>query len=292
MPATQRRTDKRTALRRTGMLQQLAPTLEHAVQHTLNVVATRNLLADIALEHRWHTAIPLRWRQSARTENRTIDPLDFTHHQSRQEQHPRILALCNLDGIAAHSAGMLIGHPGTGTTFLATCLASAACHANLTGLCTTALDMSNHLIAAAADHSRLKKLQHDATPDLLVCDEWGYRSLGQQGSHLFFQVISQRHQRQSTVLTTNVPCAEWGKGFDSTTVATAIADRRVHNSEVLMLGGSRYRRKRTSPHSRPTTAVKGAFHVSPLAPNARFLSLDERQPGPRASTCPPGLCFN
>ena len=105
--------------------------------------------------------------------------------------------------------------------------------------------MINQLIAAEADHSLLKQLHHYYAPDLLVCDELGYLSLGQQGSHLFFQVISQRHQQKSTVITTNLPFAEWGKVFDSTTVATAIADRLVHNSEVLILGGTSYRRKLT-----------------------------------------------
>ena len=128
---------------------------------------------------------------------------------------------------------------------MATCLAYAACNANLKVLFTTAMDMINQLIAAEADHSLLKKLHHYHAPDVLVVDELGYLSLGQQGSHLFFQVISGRHQHTSTVLTTNLPCAEWGKVFDSTTVATAIADRLVHNSEVLILGGSSYRRKLT-----------------------------------------------
>jgi DNA replication protein DnaC len=124
-------------------------------------------------------------------------------------------------------------------------LAYAACNANIKVLFTTAMDMINHLIAAEADHSLLKQLHQYATPDLLVCDEWGSLSLGQQGSPRFFQVISQRHQRKSTVITTNLPFAEWGKVFDSTTVATAIADRLVHNSEVLILGGTSYRRKLT-----------------------------------------------
>jgi len=103
--------------------------------------------------------------------------------------------------------------------------------------------MINHLIAAEADHSLLKQLQAYQAPELLVCDELGYLSLGQQGSHLFFQVISARHQHTSTVITTNLPFAEWGKVFDSTTVATAIADRLVYHSEVLILGGESYRRK-------------------------------------------------
>ena len=103
--------------------------------------------------------------------------------------------------------------------------------------------MINHLIAAEADRSLLKKLHYYQSPALLAVDEMGYLSLGSQGSHLFFQVISARHQAKSTLITTNLPFADWGKVFDSTTVATAIADRLVHNSEALILGGTSYRRK-------------------------------------------------
>ncbi len=245
MTASQRLKDKLTDLRLKGMLQQLDPTLEQATQKNLDVVTTLNLLADIELEQRWQNAILLRWRQSALKDKLTIDQFNFDHHKSRNEQKTRILKLLNLDFVAAHSDVILIGNPGTGKTFLAKCLAYAACNANIKVLFTTAIDMINQLIAAEADHSLLKQLHHYYAPDLLVCDELGYLSLGQQGSHLFFQVISQRHQLKSTVITTNLPFAEWGKVFDSTTVATAIADRLVHNSEVLILGGSSYRRKLT-----------------------------------------------
>ena len=170
MTDTQRLQDKRTDLRLKGLLQQLDTTLEQAMQSNLNVVATLHLLADLALEHRWHNAIHLRWRQSALTEKLTIDQCAFEHHTSRQAQKTRLLTLFNLDCIAAHSAVRLIGNPGTGQTCLAKCLASAACNANITGLFTTAIDMINHLSAAEADHSLLPQLHHDATPDLLVCD--------------------------------------------------------------------------------------------------------------------------
>ena len=82
----------------------------------------------------------------------------------------------------------------------------------------------------------------------------GYLSLGQQGSHLFFQVISQRHQQKSTVITTNLPFAEWGKVFDLTTVATAIADRLVHNSQVLILEGPAI--AESSPNTSPGEQLK------------------------------------
>jgi DNA replication protein DnaC len=112
-------------------------------------------------------------------------------------------------------------------------------------LFTTAIDMINHLIAAEADHSLLKQRQYSQLPDLLGCDELGSLSLGQQGSHLSFQVLRARHQHTSTVIPPTFPCADWGKVFDATPVATAIADRLVFNSAVLILGGESYRRKMT-----------------------------------------------
>ena len=103
--------------------------------------------------------------------------------------------------------------------------------------------MINHLIAAEADHSLLKKLQAYQSQDLLVIDEIGYLPLGRQGSNLFFQVISHRHDQRSTMITTNLPFAQWGNIFDGTTVATAIADRLVYNSQVLILEGESYRKR-------------------------------------------------
>jgi DNA replication protein DnaC len=241
MTALQNLQDKLTHLRLTGMATHLGGVMEQAAQHNLDLLATLTCLADLELEQRFQNAIALRWKQSKLADKLTIDQFDFAHHKSRQEQKTRILNLLNLDFVRAHVDVMLIGNPGTGKTFLA----YAACNANIKVLFTTAIDMIKHLIAAEADHSLLKKLQHYCAPDPLVVDAMGYLSLGQQGSHLFFQVISGRHQHTSTVITTNLPFADWGKVFDSTTVATAIADRLVHNSEVLILGGTSYRRKLT-----------------------------------------------
>lgn len=243
MSDTDRLQDKLKHLRLTAMLHHLDTTLEQATAKNLDVISTLNLLADIEIEQRWQRAILQRWRSSGLKEKLTMDQFDFDHHRSRKDQKNRILQLLHLDFVSAHRDVIFIGNPGTGKTFLAKCIAYAACNANIKVLFTTAMDMINRLIAAEADHPLLKQLNHYYTPDLLVCDEIGYLSLGQQGSHLFFQVISQRHQQKSTVITTNLPFAEWGKVFDSTTVATAIADRLVHDSEVVILEGTSYRRK-------------------------------------------------
>jgi len=105
------------------------------------------------------------------------------------------------------------------------------------------MDMINQLVAAKTDHTLLKKLQYYQSQDILVCDETEYLPLGRQGSNLFFQVISARHEKKSTIITTNLPFAKWGNIFDGTTAATAIADRLVYNSEILILEGESYRKK-------------------------------------------------
>jgi DNA replication protein DnaC len=105
------------------------------------------------------------------------------------------------------------------------------------------MDMIHQLIAAEADRSLLKRRHHYSSPDLLVIDELAYLPLGVQGSNLLFQVISARHGLRSTMITTSLPFTDWGKIFDSTTVATAIADRLVFNSEILVLEGESYRKR-------------------------------------------------
>ena len=241
--------DKLIQLRLKTMAQNLEATLKEASEKNRDTLFVINHLIQLEAEHRWHNAIKLRFQQSKLNEKLTIDQFDFNHHKSRKDQKTQILNLLNLDFVNELKDVIFIGNPGTGKTFLAKCIAYAACNANIKVLFTTAIDMINHLIAAEADRSLLKKLHYYQSPALLVCDELGYLSLGQQGSHLFFQVISARHQVKSTLLTTNLPFAQWGNVFDSTTVATAIADRLVHNSEVLILGGESYRRKQTEKPS-------------------------------------------
>ena len=235
--------DKLINLRLKVMAQHLETLVKEANEKNRDFLFVLEQLVDLEAEHRWQNAIKLRFQQSRLNEKITIDQFDFNHHKSRKDQKTQILNLFNLEFVTEHKDVILIGNPGTGKTFLAKSIAYAACNANIKVLYTTAIDMINHLIAAEADHSLLKKLHYYQSPALLVCDELGYLSLGQQGSHLFFQIISARHQVKSTLLTTNLPFAEWGNVFDSTTVATAIADRLVHNSEVLIMGGTSYRRK-------------------------------------------------
>ena len=109
------------------------------------------------------------------------------------------------------------------------------------------MDMLNQLLASQVDHSLVRKLRVYTEPTLLLCDELGYLALDQQTSNLFYQVISTRHsQRKSTVITTNTAFSEWGNILFNTTIATAIADRLVENSEIFLFGGESLRKAQKS----------------------------------------------
>lgn len=221
----------------------LAEVIDQSVQTNLSALQTIDRLLDIEINCREKARIALRFKQSKLDEKVTIDQFDFAHHESRKKQKTRILDLMDLKFIPDKKDIIFIGNPGTGKSFLSRCIAYAATQTGIKTLFTTTMDMINQLVAAKQDHTLLKKLKYYQSQDLLICDEIGYLPLGRQGSNLFFQVISARHEKKSTIITTNLPFAKWGNVFDGSTVATAIADRLVYNSEILILEGKSYRKR-------------------------------------------------
>jgi DNA replication protein DnaC len=235
------------------MSRQLETTLTDAAAKNLSVAAILAWLADMELEARNQRAIERRFKCSRLQIQPSIDAFHFHHQKTRQQAKPRILRLLDLEFLAQGTNLVFIGNPGGGKTFLAKIVAWRACQANQRVLFTTAMDMLNHLLASQVDHSLVRKLRTYTEPTLLVCDELGYLALDQQTSNLFYQVISTRHsQKRSTLITTNTAFSDWGNILFNTTIATAIADRLVENSEILLLGGDSLRK----PHKNASPPVE------------------------------------
>ncbi len=230
-------------LRLKAAAEHLEQSIDTAEQKNWNLTNTLDHLLDLELEAKHRNRVNRLFKESKLIQQATIDQFDFHFHKSRMEQKTKILNLMDLEFIKQKKGVILMGNTGTGKTFLAKCIACAAIQAGVKTLYTTASEMINQLITAEVDHSLLKKLRYYQLPKLLICDEIGYLPLDQHGSNLFFQVISARHEVKSTIITTNLPFAKWGEIFDSTAVATAIADRLVYNSEVLIMEGQSYRKR-------------------------------------------------
>ena len=231
------------------MSHQLDQTISDAASRNLSFPQTLESLADIELEARNARSIERRFRLSRLQAQHSIDSFNFKHHKSRAELKTRILRLLDLDFLQKGTSAIFIGNPGVGKTFLAKVVGWKACKANQRVLFTTAMDMLNHLLASQVDHSLIRRLKIYTEPTLLICDELGYLSLDQQTSNLFYQVISTRHShKRSTIITTNTAFSEWGNILYNTTIATAIADRLVENSEIFLLAGDSVRKANKNPN--------------------------------------------
>jgi len=205
-------------------------------------------LSDLELEARHRRSIERRFKLSHLPAQPTLDQFHFAHHKSRQQAKNRILRLLDLEFLKQGTSIVIVGNPGVGKTFLSYILGWRACQANVRVLFTTAMDMLSHLLASQVDHSLVRKLRTYTEPAFLLIDDLGYRALDQETSNLFYQVISTRHARKrSTLITTNSAFSEWGNILHNTSLAAAIADRLVENSEIFLLGGESLRKAQKGP---------------------------------------------
>jgi DNA replication protein DnaC len=139
---------------------------------------------------------------------------------------------------------ILVGPCGTGKTHLGLALGYEACQRGHPVLFTTAVDALNNLVAAQAAHRLKAELKKYLAPPLLVLDELGYLPLDKLGADLLFQIVSQRYERGSIVLTTNKPFKRWPEIFNNDAgIASAILDRVLHGAETVVIEGKSFRMK-------------------------------------------------
>jgi DNA replication protein DnaC len=135
----------------------------------------------------------------------------------------------------------VVGLSGTGKTHLAVSIARACIRNGRRGRFTTAAALVHELVEAVDDR-RLQRLQKTlASQDLLIIDELGFVPLSKTGAELLFEMISQRYERGSIVITSNLPFDEWTEVFGSERLTGAILDRLTHHVHILEMNGESFR---------------------------------------------------
>jgi DNA replication protein DnaC len=138
----------------------------------------------------------------------------------------------------------------TGKSHVALALGLAACQRGMAVGFTTAAGLV-HQLMEARDEKRLLKLQAQlAAYKLLIVDELGYVPLSPTGAELLFEVFSQRYERGSIIVTSNLPFEEWTSMFGSERLTGALLDRLTHHVHILELNGDSYRLKQSKSRRR------------------------------------------
>lgn len=161
-----------------------------------------------------------------------------------------VLELARCEYILRRENIIALGNSGTGKTHVALALGLAACQKGFSVGFTTAAALVSQLLEAR-DERRLLKLQRDlASVKLLIIDELGYVPLSPSGAELLFETFSQRYERGSTIVTSNLPFEDWTSVLGSERLTGALLDRLTHHVSILAMNGDSYRLKQSAGRRR------------------------------------------
>ena len=175
-------------------------------------------------------------------ENRkSLEDIDYSFNQSLDKD--KITELGRLDFIAANENVIIIGPPGVGKSMIATGIGLNAAGAGYRVLFVNAKDLVDRLYEKMQEGMLREMLDELNKIPLLIIDELSYIKMDRERESLFFQVIRQRYEKNSLIITTNLPMGRWDELFTGKLAATAILDRLVHHCHILSITGDSYRVK-------------------------------------------------
>ena len=218
-------------------------------------------LSELELIDRRHRLVARRIKAARFPAVKSLDTFDFPAIPSVNRQLVTQLARCEY--IERRENVIAIGNSGTGKTHIALGLGLAACQKGLTVGFTTASALVNELMEAR-DEMRLLNLQKRlARLKLLIIDELGFVPLSPTGAELLFEVFSQRYERGSILVTTNLPFDEWTEMFGSERLTGALLDRLTHHVHIIEMNGDSYRLKQSSRATAPSSEVEPRPQADP-----------------------------
>ena len=228
-------------LKLSGVIKTLDMRLEEAVGSSLSYLEFFELLVQDEVTNRSNNANRKRLKKAKFRQHKTIEEFNFSFQPTISRQMIYALATCEFIRKKENIAFM--GPPGTGKSHLATAIGVRAVHQGYQVLFGTVNEMLEELYVSRADNSFNQKLKKYINPDLLILDELGLKKLNQNSVDDFYEIIANRYEQKSTIITSNKSFDEWGRILFDPVLATAILDRFIHHCHFITIKGESYRMK-------------------------------------------------
>jgi DNA replication protein DnaC len=192
------------------------------------------------MESRRQHRLTSRLAQARFPATKTLDSFDFT--ALPQLPKPKVLALAEGSFIRGRENVICLGNPGTGKTHLAIALGICAIQAGYRVRFISAVILAQELLLAQQEYRLPRYLKSWQSYDLVVLDELGYLGLG-PGGPLLFQFCTERYERGSLLITTNLEFSRWVEVFGDAALTSALLDRLTHHATILLFQGESHRFK-------------------------------------------------
>lgn len=232
------------ALRLSPLLDTLPERAAYARGNMLTHLEFLEMLLSDEVERRSHGALARRLNSARVSHDQVLERFDWEAKVTLDRD--RLKALIGLEWIERRENVILTGPVGVGKTFIANGLAHLACRRNKSVIMVRAAQMFKNLYAARADNSLEKELVRLIAPSLLVIDDFGLEKLTPDQAHDFYEIISERYERASTIITSNRHITEWVNLFDDAILANSALDRLAHNAHQMIIEGESYRKKKAT----------------------------------------------
>lgn len=235
--------EKLRQMRLFGMHDAFKTSLENTLKEQMTQDQFIFHLVSSEWDNRRNRAIERAIKQANFRYNASLAEVDYTFERGLDRNQVERLAA--LEFVRESKDLFITGPTGTGKSYLATALGNKACQDGFRVFYASTAKLISQLKIAKAKGTILTDLKRIERADLLILDDFGMQTFDSQGSGIMMDIIEDRHQRRSTMITSQVPVKNWHGIIGEKTVADAILDRLVHHSLRVELFGESIRKRKT-----------------------------------------------